>query len=257
VCGLYSVGLLLDVYMTTPLLVVMWGVTLAGDVFTWGCNLRGQCGHEVSEVACPRLLKALCGVPIKTVAAGLNHTLAMSAAGDVYAWGANECGQLGLGHTEHALSPVLLEASVVDDVAQIAAGSRCASLSLQLHAHPGPGAQLVMLRPTRHSWQERCRVVLVHLSAGLSLHFSPVYRYGIAGTVLRYCGVDMLLSGAGRSLDNVETLAATGVALKFEDRASRRKPSAIMIRAWGCTACLSGTGQQHISCTRGSLPLVR
>jgi alpha-tubulin suppressor-like RCC1 family protein len=99
----------------------------AGGVLTWGCNLLGQCGHggSPSEVASPRLLAPLLGVPIKAVRAGLNHTLALSEAGDVYAWGANESGQLGLGHTQHVVRPELMEAAALEQVVQVSAGTRC------------------------------------------------------------------------------------------------------------------------------------
>ena len=61
------------------------------------------------------------------VAAGLHHTLAASADGDIYAWGANECGQLGTGCTAGCHTPQLLAAQVLEreHVVEVACGSRC------------------------------------------------------------------------------------------------------------------------------------
>jgi alpha-tubulin suppressor-like RCC1 family protein len=111
---------------------------LAGDVFTWGCNLLNQCGTGSRvDLPSPQKVSSLAGVPIVAVAAGLNHSIALSMCGDLYSWGANECGQLGLGSIANVARPCLVDASVMEDkvVAQVACGSRCASLSLLACAH--------------------------------------------------------------------------------------------------------------------------
>ncbi|XP_077992237.1 RCC1 domain-containing protein 1-like [Glandiceps talaboti] len=68
-----------------------------GEVYSLGLGSRGQLGHGTSEKeSLPRVIEALQGVAMATVAAGGWHSAAVSAIGDVYVWGWNEAGQLGL-----------------------------------------------------------------------------------------------------------------------------------------------------------------
>uniref|UniRef100_A0A8C4XQX0 RCC1 domain-containing protein 1 n=1 Tax=Falco tinnunculus TaxID=100819 RepID=A0A8C4XQX0_FALTI len=62
-----------------------------------GYERHGQLGHGTLEsVKEPRLVEALAGVPMQTVAAGGWHSASVSEAGDLYMWGWNESGQLAL-----------------------------------------------------------------------------------------------------------------------------------------------------------------
>ncbi|MCL2367913.1 MAG: hypothetical protein FWC72_02860 [Oscillospiraceae bacterium] len=45
---------------------------------------------------------------VATVSAGFRHTLAIRADGSLWAWGANDRGQLGDGTTEDRHSPVMV-----------------------------------------------------------------------------------------------------------------------------------------------------
>eukprot|EP00892_Ulva_mutabilis_P004433 jgi/Ulvmu1/2361/UM013_0209.1 len=99
-----------------------------GAVLCWGCNLQHQCSPDATPALGALIpVLPLQGLRMVAVAAGNNHTLALSDAGDVYAWGANECGQLGTGNRSGscAASPQLIEqlghhSPVVD----VACGSR-------------------------------------------------------------------------------------------------------------------------------------
>uniref|UniRef100_UPI00358FAD5A RCC1 domain-containing protein 1 isoform X2 n=1 Tax=Myxine glutinosa TaxID=7769 RepID=UPI00358FAD5A len=72
-------------------------LSFTGQVWTWGSGRHGQLGHGgLEEEKQARLVEALHGLPILEVAAGGWHSLALSCAGDVYSWGWNEAGQLGL-----------------------------------------------------------------------------------------------------------------------------------------------------------------
>ncbi|XP_055571159.1 RCC1 domain-containing protein 1 isoform X1 [Falco cherrug] len=69
----------------------------AGEAYAWGGGRHGQLGHGTLEsVKEPRLVEALAGVPMQTVAAGGWHSASVSEAGDLYMWGWNESGQLAL-----------------------------------------------------------------------------------------------------------------------------------------------------------------
>ncbi|KAG8440609.1 hypothetical protein GDO86_006382 [Hymenochirus boettgeri] len=66
-------------------------------VLTWGAGRHGQLGHdELEDVLEPRIVDALNGVGMKEIAAGGWHSASISEGGDIYCWGWNESGQLGL-----------------------------------------------------------------------------------------------------------------------------------------------------------------
>ncbi|XP_048828381.1 RCC1 domain-containing protein 1-like [Brienomyrus brachyistius] len=72
-------------------------LSASGGVFTWGSGSHGQLGHgELVGETEPRVLEALWGVAMAGVAAGNWHSVCISSGGDVYTWGWNESGQLGM-----------------------------------------------------------------------------------------------------------------------------------------------------------------
>ena len=61
----------------------------------------GQLGHgDTAAYRIPKPVEAMHGIPIKQVACGQMHTLAVTDNGLVLAWGDNTKGQLGLGNME-------------------------------------------------------------------------------------------------------------------------------------------------------------
>uniref|UniRef100_A0A3B3YBT6 RCC1 domain containing 1 n=1 Tax=Poecilia mexicana TaxID=48701 RepID=A0A3B3YBT6_9TELE len=72
-------------------------LTAAGAVYTWGQGSHGQLGHGglISEEE-PRTVEALWGMTMRSVAAGGWHSICVGDGGDLYVWGWNESGQLGL-----------------------------------------------------------------------------------------------------------------------------------------------------------------
>jgi alpha-tubulin suppressor-like RCC1 family protein len=76
-----------------------------GDVFCWGANSFGQLGDFSQEVSpLPVRVPRLSG-DINAIAAGTNHSCALTSNGDVWCWGINEVGQLG-NNTLVRFSPV-------------------------------------------------------------------------------------------------------------------------------------------------------
>ncbi|XP_053320365.1 RCC1 domain-containing protein 1 [Spea bombifrons] len=74
-------------------------VMLTADsmVLAWGAGRHGQLGHgDLEDVLEPRIVDALHGVAMSDVAAGGWHSASISDGGDIYCWGWNESGQLGL-----------------------------------------------------------------------------------------------------------------------------------------------------------------
>lgn len=68
-----------------------------GTIFSYGSGSRGQLGlGSIENQEKPMLIEALDGLEIKTISAGGWHSAAISSSGDLYMWGWNESGQLGL-----------------------------------------------------------------------------------------------------------------------------------------------------------------
>ncbi|XP_056908242.1 RCC1 domain-containing protein 1 isoform X1 [Takifugu flavidus] len=72
-------------------------LSATGAVYTWGLGSHGQLGHGVlTSEEKPRAVEALWGMPMVCVATGGWHSVCISDGGDLYVWGWNESGQLGL-----------------------------------------------------------------------------------------------------------------------------------------------------------------
>jgi alpha-tubulin suppressor-like RCC1 family protein len=72
-------------------------LTTNGEVYSFGCGLRGQLGHgDVSSQDTPKLIEAINGIKIVDIACGAFHSCAVSSFGDLYTFGWNSCGQLGM-----------------------------------------------------------------------------------------------------------------------------------------------------------------
>ncbi len=67
---------------------------------------------------------AVCGEAVVETATGFEHSLARTETGAVYAWGANDCGQLGLGHTRRTDKPTLVQVGEGKKVVGVACGTR-------------------------------------------------------------------------------------------------------------------------------------
>uniref|UniRef100_A0A8C2JGA0 HECT and RLD domain containing E3 ubiquitin protein ligase 3 n=1 Tax=Cyprinus carpio TaxID=7962 RepID=A0A8C2JGA0_CYPCA len=96
-----------------------------GQVFAWGAGEGGQLGLGAAEevVRVPRLIKKLCEHRISQVMCGNQHCIALSKDGQLFVWGENSSGQLGLGKGEPStLSPQPLKSLCGIPLAQISTG---------------------------------------------------------------------------------------------------------------------------------------
>ncbi|XP_011085016.1 ultraviolet-B receptor UVR8 isoform X1 [Sesamum indicum] len=92
-------------------------ITDAGALLTFGWGLYGQCGQgSTDDELSPTCVSSLLGIRIEGVAAGLWHTICISADGDVYAFGGNQFGQLGTGADHAETLPRLLDAPSLENV---------------------------------------------------------------------------------------------------------------------------------------------
>jgi alpha-tubulin suppressor-like RCC1 family protein len=85
---------------------------LDGKVYTWGRNALGQLGNGPGGTAdTPSQVLGLGGKHIVSVAAGYSYVIALSADGEISAWGDNGYGQLGNGSNENSNTPILADLS--------------------------------------------------------------------------------------------------------------------------------------------------
>lgn len=68
-----------------------------GRIYTWGSNAYGQLGSDAAgEVTVPKEISFPVSKTVVAVAAGNSFSLALTSDGEVYAWGLNSMGQLGV-----------------------------------------------------------------------------------------------------------------------------------------------------------------
>ncbi len=85
-------------------------LTKDGDLYAWGNNENGQIGinNTENQSYAKRVLNHEGSEPLYSIAdisAGHNSSIVMDAGGNVYTWGYNNSGQLGIGNTTDKLLP--------------------------------------------------------------------------------------------------------------------------------------------------------
>ncbi|CAI5480586.1 unnamed protein product [Closterium sp. Yama58-4] len=93
-------------------------------LWSWGWGDFGRLGHgHSSDVFLPHAVASLCGRPIKHIACGDCHCIAVDANGTAFSWGRNQNGQLGLGTLDDALLPTHITALAGVPLRMVAAGA--------------------------------------------------------------------------------------------------------------------------------------
>jgi len=97
-------------------------LTTGGAVLCWGSNATGQLGDGTTTQRLTPTPVSNLGSGIAAIAAGYNHSCAMSISGGMGCWGNNMYGNLGDGTTETRLFPVAVSGLGASGVAAISVG---------------------------------------------------------------------------------------------------------------------------------------
>ncbi len=86
-------------------------LTSTGSVLAWGDNYYGELGvgKAVGSSAVPLKVKLPKGIKVTEIAAGTDHSLALTSRGSLLAWGQGKYGQLGNGNTTKRWLPVKVD----------------------------------------------------------------------------------------------------------------------------------------------------
>ncbi|KAK8472662.1 hypothetical protein PHAVU_002G274700 [Phaseolus vulgaris] len=113
-------------------------VTMDKLVLSWGHNKNGELGLGTTEDSLlPQKIQKFEGIPVKMVAAGAEHSVAVTEDGNLYGWGWGRYGNLGLGDRNDRLLP---QKVTIDDykITLVACGWRhtiCVSSSGGLYSY--------------------------------------------------------------------------------------------------------------------------
>jgi alpha-tubulin suppressor-like RCC1 family protein len=168
-------------------------VTAAGELYACGDNNFGQLGlgHNESQ-RLPQLVTALAGKPVLQVDAGGHHSVVLTEAGEVYAMGKNENGELGVGDTEERVVPT----RVVSLGPPLSEAQLSAIDELEVHHRRLEQLGLGVPEAAQHAAQLRSRrgnTSVVEVTAGYDFTFAvtsngDVYSwgYGVDGCLGTY-----------------------------------------------------------------------
>jgi len=99
-------------------------VTSTGAVYAWGKNFNGELGDgSTTDSDVPVTVNLPAGTKVTAVAAGAEHSLALTSTGAVFAWGWNIYGQLGNGSTGSSDVPVNVSLPAGTKVTAVAVGT--------------------------------------------------------------------------------------------------------------------------------------
>ncbi|XP_051157356.1 uncharacterized protein LOC127279187 [Leptopilina boulardi] len=78
-----------------------------GDIYSMGLGTRGQLGHgDLEDCDNPKIIEALAGIKVSQISAAGWHSAVITAEGDLYTWGWNTFGELGLLNSEKQVIPL-------------------------------------------------------------------------------------------------------------------------------------------------------
>lgn len=111
-------------------------LTSDGKVYAWGGNNQGQLGNNtvsfsIQSPVAVDMTGVLAGKTVVAIAAGYQHSLALTSDGGLYAWGSNNSGELGNNASAYSPVPVAVDTTGVlagKTIVQIQAGRDCSAV---------------------------------------------------------------------------------------------------------------------------------
>ncbi|TMW60609.1 hypothetical protein Poli38472_000651 [Pythium oligandrum] len=102
----------------------MIALTDTGLAYSWGYNDRGQLGHEnlTTKIHVPKLIESMKDKKVSFAAVSYHHSAVVTESGELYTFGMNDCGQLGLDHTQHVATPQLVKSLDGYEVSMVSCG---------------------------------------------------------------------------------------------------------------------------------------
>ncbi len=106
-----------DMYAGAHSCAIAWDRT----VWCWGANFYGQLGQGAAFARSATPLQVVGLTNVELLAVGGPHACAVVTGGDLYCWGGNDFGQLGIDSTDPAMAPV--QVTTLSNVTDISANS--------------------------------------------------------------------------------------------------------------------------------------
>jgi PKD repeat protein len=100
------------------------GLTAAGAAWCWGRNQFGQVGDGTSSTTAHRLrpVPVTGGHLFSRISAGLEHSCGVTPTGELWCWGRNQWGRLGLGTVDNVPHPQPTQVPGLPPIASVSAG---------------------------------------------------------------------------------------------------------------------------------------
>ena len=103
-CSTLSTENIIDIKCGTNHTIVL---TSNNDILSCGNHYLGQLGRDVEDDECSPLFQKIPNLPkIKRISGGYNHSFCIDENNDLYVFGYNNAGQLGLKNFSHKYNPV-------------------------------------------------------------------------------------------------------------------------------------------------------
>uniref|UniRef100_A0A3B3SNV1 Regulator of chromosome condensation (RCC1) and BTB (POZ) domain containing protein 1 n=1 Tax=Paramormyrops kingsleyae TaxID=1676925 RepID=A0A3B3SNV1_9TELE len=112
--------------------------TAGGELFAWGHNGYSQLGNGTTNQGLSPILVTsnLASKEVTEVACGSHHSMALTSDGEVFAWGYNNCGQVGSGSTANQPTPRRVSSCLQN---RVATGISCGQTSSMAVLDNGEG----------------------------------------------------------------------------------------------------------------------
>jgi alpha-tubulin suppressor-like RCC1 family protein len=121
-----SPGLMVDITAASDVSAGQGLTVLVQDATVWsvGWNVNGQLGDNTTTSKSTAEPLATLSSGVARVVCALFHACALLKTGDLFCWGLNDQGQLGIGASTVSSSPVLVTVFVTSGVASVSVGSK-------------------------------------------------------------------------------------------------------------------------------------